>query len=199
MNEVARINEVWILEAGEADEGGNVLGIYADRDLARDDFIAEAVKMCDGFGERAPDLSERRENGSLRVEVHCDWLTLEPHPVVTAPRLPRTDAQWDFRPAGSRLRAGARVIDVQVPALPDGGQKPVPPGETAQVDQLMARQNANLDRMAAVIRRQMAERGTAQARVNTALAVTRMPEVGARVLLIAALCRLASQDPEDSP
>jgi hypothetical protein len=75
---------VWIMETGEANEGGNITGVYMDRELAHGDFVTLAIEMCDRFGERAPDLAEMGEDGRLRVEVRCDWLTLTAWPVRTA-------------------------------------------------------------------------------------------------------------------
>jgi hypothetical protein len=75
--------QVWIMETGETGEGGSVIGIYASRELAREDFYAQVAIMLDRFCESTPDRAERREDGTLDVQVHCDWLTLRPEPVVT--------------------------------------------------------------------------------------------------------------------
>ncbi|MDQ0809838.1 hypothetical protein QFZ63_001552 [Streptomyces sp. B3I7] len=92
MQEIARKQEVgtgavvWILSAGEMSEGGNILGVYMDRELARGALVAEAQKLHDRFT-----ISDARQesDGSIHVEGGCDWIALEPHAVVTARELER--------------------------------------------------------------------------------------------------------------
>ncbi|WP_331763143.1 hypothetical protein OG571_47375 (plasmid) [Streptomyces sp. NBC_01369] len=71
---------VWILSTGEFGEGGTIRGVYLDRDLARGALVAKAQELNDRFT-----ISDARQedDGSIHVEGGCDWITLEPHPVVT--------------------------------------------------------------------------------------------------------------------
>ena len=41
---------VWILSTGELSEGGNIVGVYLDRDLAYGDFMDQARQIDDRFG-----------------------------------------------------------------------------------------------------------------------------------------------------
>jgi len=90
MQEIARKQDagtgpvVWILSAGERDEGGNIIGVYMDRDLARGALVTEAQKLHDRFT-----ISDARQedDGSIHVEGGCDWIALEPHAVSTAREL----------------------------------------------------------------------------------------------------------------
>lgn len=70
---------VWILSKGEFSEGGNVSGVYADRDLARGEFTTQAQNMS-----FAIDDARQADDGSIQLSAGCDWLALEPHPLVTA-------------------------------------------------------------------------------------------------------------------
>jgi hypothetical protein len=71
---------VWILSEGEMHEGGAIVGVYLDRDLARGALTAAAQKLHDRF---TIDDARQDDDGSIHVEGGCDWITLEPHPVVT--------------------------------------------------------------------------------------------------------------------
>jgi hypothetical protein len=106
---------VWIMETGEIQEGGYIAGVYTDRELARGDFYLMATQMCDRFGERAPDLAESSDPGRLRVEVHCDWLTLTAWPVTTATAIPAAPPQPgrgpDLFTSTSIVARRARAID----------------------------------------------------------------------------------------
>ncbi|MFI6653238.1 hypothetical protein ACIBI8_37315 [Streptomyces sp. NPDC050529] len=75
---------VWILSEGAMHEGGSIVGVYLDRDLARGAFVTRAQKLHDRF-----EISDARQedDGSIHVEGGCDWIALEPHPVVTAHEL----------------------------------------------------------------------------------------------------------------
>ena len=75
---------VWILMQGEMHEGGDIIGVFGDRDLGRGKFIAAAQRIHESFG--IADLREE-EDGSFHLEGGCDWLSLEPHTVTTAPEL----------------------------------------------------------------------------------------------------------------
>jgi hypothetical protein len=90
MQEIARKQEavvgpvVWILSGGELSEGGTILGVFMDRDLARGALTDEAQKLHDRFTIRD---ARQEDDGSIHVEGGCDWLALEPHAVVTAREL----------------------------------------------------------------------------------------------------------------
>jgi hypothetical protein len=71
---------VWILSEGEMHEGGKIIDVYLDRDLAQGDFMEQAAQIAGTFGI---DEVRPEENGSLRVYGGCDWLALEPHTVRT--------------------------------------------------------------------------------------------------------------------
>ncbi|WP_263165457.1 hypothetical protein [Streptomyces sp. SCSIO ZS0520] len=76
------MSTVWILSQGEGHEGGEVLGVFATRDLARG-FVAEAAN-------RLPfDLDGARQepDGSVHLRAGCDWLALEPHEVIDRPQI----------------------------------------------------------------------------------------------------------------
>lgn len=73
---------VWILSKGEMHEGGSVIAVFLDRDLARGQFTDEANNMAFAIDDARQD-----EDGSVHLEAGCDWLALEPHPVVTRPQL----------------------------------------------------------------------------------------------------------------
>jgi hypothetical protein len=72
---------VWILSKGEMHEGGSIVGVYLDRDLARGALTARAQQLQDRFT-----ISDARQesDGSIHLEGGCDWIALEPHPVVTS-------------------------------------------------------------------------------------------------------------------
>jgi hypothetical protein len=75
---------VWILSKGEMHEGGNIIDVYLDRDLAHGDFVTHAREIHGRFG--IDDLTPA-EDGSIRLYGGCDWLALEPHTVRTRPAL----------------------------------------------------------------------------------------------------------------
>ncbi|NUP39499.1 MAG: hypothetical protein HOY76_21430 [Streptomyces sp.] len=73
---------VWILSKGEHHEGGDVIAVFADRDLARGQFTHEAQNMAFAIDDARQD-----EDGSIHLDAGCDWLALEPHPLITAQQL----------------------------------------------------------------------------------------------------------------
>ncbi|MFE9855568.1 hypothetical protein [Streptomyces sp. NPDC005780] len=75
---------VWILSEGEMHEGGNIVDVYLDRNLARGALTDRAQRLHDRF-----EISDVRQDddGSVHVEGGCDWISLVPHVVVTAPEL----------------------------------------------------------------------------------------------------------------
>lgn len=75
---------VWVLSGGEMYEGGTIHGIYADRDLARGEFTKRAQALQDRF---SIDDARQNEDGSIRLSGGCDWIALEPHPLITAAQI----------------------------------------------------------------------------------------------------------------
>lgn len=75
---------VWILSEGEMHEGGTIIGVFLDRDLARGQFVTKAQQIHDRF---SIDDIRKDDDGSIHVEGGCDWLSLEPYPVTTAAQL----------------------------------------------------------------------------------------------------------------
>ncbi|WP_432077814.1 hypothetical protein [Streptomyces sp. YPW6] len=77
---------VWILSEGEMHEGGTIVGVYLDRDLARGALTARAQRLHERF---TIDDARQDDDGSIHIEGGCDWISLEPHQVVTALELGR--------------------------------------------------------------------------------------------------------------
>lgn len=75
---------VWALMRGELCEGGDIIGLFANRDLGLGKFVTEARGIHDTFGI---DDAGEDENGGLYLEGGCDWLSLKPHTVTTAAEL----------------------------------------------------------------------------------------------------------------
>jgi hypothetical protein len=73
---------VWILAAGEDYEGGNVIGVYATKNLAQDDFLTAAKKIPFGI-----DKAWKDDDEAVHVHGGCDWVSLEPHTVTTQRQL----------------------------------------------------------------------------------------------------------------
>lgn len=80
MTELAQLHTqtgpiVWVLSTGEDHEGGEVLGVYATKEAAK----------------RIPfDLDnawQDKESGAVHAHGGCDWVSLEPHPLITATQL----------------------------------------------------------------------------------------------------------------
>lgn len=69
--------EVWILSKGEQHEGGEVLGVYADRDLAKGQFVTEAQNLSFAIDDAKQDA-----DGSIHLYAGCDFLSLEPHDLI---------------------------------------------------------------------------------------------------------------------
>jgi len=69
--------QVWLVEGGEDHEGGMVIGVYADRELAVTRFRAHARDMAFGPG-KVTDLP----HDGLRAHSGCDWLELVAHDVI---------------------------------------------------------------------------------------------------------------------
>lgn len=75
---------VWILSRGERHEGGEVIGVYADKAAAFTDF-AEAAR--DIRADFALDDVQRGEDGGVHIIADCDRLSLEPHQVRDRPQI----------------------------------------------------------------------------------------------------------------
>ena len=73
---------VWILSTGEDYEGGHVIGVYATKDLAQDDFLTAAKKIPFEI-----DKAWKDDDEAVHVHGGCDWVSLEPHTVTTRPEL----------------------------------------------------------------------------------------------------------------
>ncbi len=73
---------IWVLSKGEDYEGGYVLGVYASKDAAKGPFVEAA--------RRIPfDLDKVRQDDDGAVNAHggCDWVALDPHPLITSAQL----------------------------------------------------------------------------------------------------------------
>lgn len=84
MQEIARRHEatdgpiVWVLSGGGDHEGGTVLGVYASKNAAKGPF-AEAAHSIPFDLDRA----WQDQDGAVHAHGGCDWVSLEPHPLVT--------------------------------------------------------------------------------------------------------------------
>lgn len=88
MRDIAHRNEtsagpvVWILSSGEDNEGGTVLGVYADRNVAKGPFAEAAHRIPFDI-----DGAWQDDDGAVHAHGGCDWVSLEPHPVITQTQL----------------------------------------------------------------------------------------------------------------
>lgn len=73
---------VWILSKGEDYEGGSILGVYATKDAAKGPFLQAAQGIPFAIDDAWQD-----EDGAVNVHGGCDWVSLEPHPIITTPQL----------------------------------------------------------------------------------------------------------------
>lgn len=71
------MKQVWILSKGERGNGGDVVGVYADRDLAKGQFVTEARAM-----HFTIDGAEQGADGELYLTAGCDFLELRPHQLI---------------------------------------------------------------------------------------------------------------------
>jgi len=74
---------VWVLSTGEDHEGGEVLGVYANKEAAKGPFV-EAAKRIPFDLDRA---WQDEESGAVHAHGGCDWVALEPHPLIMATQL----------------------------------------------------------------------------------------------------------------
>ena len=72
---------VWILSKGILQEGGDIIDVYLDRQLALGDFLTHAAQVAQGNGK----IYNPRESddGALHLSGMSEWLSLEPHTVRT--------------------------------------------------------------------------------------------------------------------
>lgn len=68
---------VWILTTGELYEGGNVQGVYATKDLAKDDFLTAVQRIPFDIDKAWVD-----DDQAVHVEGGCDFVDLVPHTVT---------------------------------------------------------------------------------------------------------------------
>jgi hypothetical protein len=73
---------VWILSSGEDYEGGNVLGVYASKEAAKGPFVEAAHRIPFNLDEVWQD-----DDGAVNAHGGCDWVALEPHPLISTPQL----------------------------------------------------------------------------------------------------------------
>lgn len=73
---------VWVLSTGEDHEGGDVLGVYATKEIAKGPF-AEAARNIPFDLDRA----WQDEDGAVHAHGGCDWVSLVPHPLVSREQL----------------------------------------------------------------------------------------------------------------
>ncbi|HEY5834912.1 hypothetical protein [Streptomyces sp.] len=73
---------VWILSSGEDYEGGTVLGVYATKDAAKGAFVQAARGI-----PFAVDKAWQDQDGAVHARGGCDWVSLEPHQLITRTEL----------------------------------------------------------------------------------------------------------------
>lgn len=69
---------VWILSTGEDYEGGAVLGVYASKEAAKGPFVEAARSIPFDLDQAWQD----EESGAVHAHGGCDWVALEPHPLI---------------------------------------------------------------------------------------------------------------------
>jgi hypothetical protein len=103
---------VWVLETGELSEGGRILGIYTEADLARADLAGRIAQLLIDSGEYEVSLATADPAlRSLYAEVRCDWVRLGAELVTT---------QYQVRtvPDGHAVDIAWAAIDSAAPAPP---------------------------------------------------------------------------------
>ena len=73
---------VWVLSKGEDHEGGEVLGVFATKDVARGPFTEAARSIPFDL-----DAAWQDDDGAVHAHGGCDWVSLEPHPLVTVQQI----------------------------------------------------------------------------------------------------------------
>jgi hypothetical protein len=89
---------VWVLTSGETHDEP-VTRLYADRELARDDFAAAAARLLDRWGAGSFCQATRGTDSSVYLRVQCDYVRLDPQLVVTQSQIaildsPAIDIAW---------------------------------------------------------------------------------------------------------
>lgn len=74
---------VWILAQGEDYEGGTVLGVYATKEAAKGPFVEAARRIPFDLDNAWQD----DDTGAVHAHGGCDWVSLEPHPLISAQQL----------------------------------------------------------------------------------------------------------------
>ena len=74
---------VWVLSTGEDHEGGTVLGVYATREAGKGPFVEAARNIYFDLDAAWQD----EESGAVHAHGGCDWVSLEPHPLITQTQL----------------------------------------------------------------------------------------------------------------
>lgn len=74
--------QVWVLSTGEDHEGGEVLGVYASKEAAKGPFVEAARNIPFDL-----DAAWQDDTGGVHAHGGCDWVSLEPHPLIGAPQL----------------------------------------------------------------------------------------------------------------
>lgn len=69
---------VWVLAYGEDHEGGTVLGVYASKNAAKGPFAEAAHNIPFDL-----DNAWQDQDGAVHAHGGCDWVSLEPHALVT--------------------------------------------------------------------------------------------------------------------
>lgn len=88
MQEVTRRTEaqagpvVWTLTSGEDHEGGTVLGVYATKEAAKGAFLQAVQGIPFDL-----DGAWQDDDGAVHAHGGCDWVSLEPHPLITQTEL----------------------------------------------------------------------------------------------------------------
>lgn len=74
--------KVWILSSSKDHEGGHIDSVFAERELAADRFMDLAKGLNDRFG-LGLDVPVSGGDGSLYIHSGCDWVSLDPHDLVS--------------------------------------------------------------------------------------------------------------------
>jgi hypothetical protein len=74
---------VWILATGEDYEGGTVLGVYTTKEAAKGPFVEAARRIPFDLDQAWQD----EESGAVHAHGGCDWVSLEPHPLISTQQL----------------------------------------------------------------------------------------------------------------
>lgn len=76
--QATNLSTVWILTKGELYQGGgDILGVYASKELAQNDFLKAVLAITSAIGKIRTD-----DNGAMHAEGGSDFVSLEPHSVT---------------------------------------------------------------------------------------------------------------------